>query len=314
VERGFRRSGLPYYSLENANNYVPSHRFYAFVADMAAREQMEDLGFQAGQYLGANCADPKMTEMLQASPTMYSGLRRACELTNRTISRCEIGLARSPNGRHVDFYHRPSCGVENVAGEQIAWFGVATLLGMIRVFAGPGWRPAKIGIMARGRPGDSVRAAFPDTRIRPSREYSYVRMPAAFLGLPGWGQWRSASAPRDGVYQPISNSLAGSLKQAVRTYIHGGLSASEAAEMVGTSSRSLQRRLKQEGTSFSKLLDEVRFEFAHQALKDPDVNIADIAYTLGYSHPTHFSRAFGRIAGMSPLRYRRMLLHGRTIH
>ena len=53
VERGFRRSGLPYYSLENANNYVPSHRFYAFVADMAAREQMEDLGFQAGQYLGA---------------------------------------------------------------------------------------------------------------------------------------------------------------------------------------------------------------------------------------------------------------------
>jgi AraC-like DNA-binding protein len=39
-------------------------------------------------------------------------------------------------------------------------------------------------------------------------------------------------------------------------------------------------------------------------LKDPNTKVADVSYQLGYSDPTHFTRAFRRIAGVNPRQYR----------
>ena len=148
VESGFRRARLPYDCLDDPNNYVPSQSFYGFVADMAHRERMPYLGFHVGQSFGASCADPNMAQLLCSSPTMLSGLEKACELTNKTISRCEIGLIPAPGGERVLFYHRPGCSWRNPAAGQIAWFGIMAMLGMIRTFAGVGWRPTEKGLMS----------------------------------------------------------------------------------------------------------------------------------------------------------------------
>jgi AraC-like DNA-binding protein len=77
-----------------------------------------------------------------------------------------------------------------------------------------------------------------------------------------------------------------------------------AAEAAGMSVRSLQRRLASEGLTFSQLIDEVRFEMAVPQLRDPDIRLTDIALSLGYSDPAHFTRAFGRWGGVSPSEYR----------
>lgn len=74
---------------------------------------------------------------------------------------------------------------------------------------------------------------------------------------------------------------------------------------IGLSTRGLQRKLKEHGTSFRRVLAEVRQHRAEQTLRDPQITIAEIAYELGYSHPSEFDRAFRSWTGGSPKQYRR---------
>lgn len=80
-----------------------------------------------------------------------------------------------------------------------------------------------------------------------------------------------------------------------------------AAEVTGLSKRTLQRYLGSKATTYTGLVDQVRFNLAIPLLNDESNSITAISYELGYSNVAHFSRAFKRITGMSPRSYRRML-------
>lgn len=71
------------------------------------------------------------------------------------------------------------------------------------------------------------------------------------------------------------------------------------------SPRTLQRRLRTEGTTFRELVDQVRRESCLHQLRNPSSNLDDIAHRLGYTDRANFSRAFRRWSGTSPARYRR---------
>ncbi len=68
--------------------------------------------------------------------------------------------------------------------------------------------------------------------------------------------------------------------------------------------RTLQRRLNEEGSSFSELLDEVRRTLATSLLEDRSLGIHEIAFLLGYSEPSAFYRAFRRWQQVSPSAFR----------
>lgn len=70
------------------------------------------------------------------------------------------------------------------------------------------------------------------------------------------------------------------------------------------SSRTLQRRLSDIGTSFRQELNLVRNELARSYLRDPTLQITDVAMLLGYSEHSAFTRAFRKQNGMSPQQMR----------
>jgi AraC-like DNA-binding protein len=115
--------------------------------------------------------------------------------------------------------------------------------------------------------------------------------------IPSCFSARSAAADLD---------ILGSIRLMLRAYLaEKHLDVNLVAEIAGMSVRSLQRRLAQYELSYSRLLEQVRFEAAADMLNDPDLHLTDIAYAVGFEHPTHFSRAFRRIAGLSPREYRK---------
>ena len=75
------------------------------------------------------------------------------------------------------------------------------------------------------------------------------------------------------------------------------------------SERTLRRRLREEGTSFSKVVTRVRRQLALKHLDSPDLTVSEIAYLLGFSDPTAFHRAFRSWESCTPLEYRRRRLH-----
>jgi AraC-like DNA-binding protein len=78
----------------------------------------------------------------------------------------------------------------------------------------------------------------------------------------------------------------------------------ELARQLGMSERTLQRRLKDEGTTFAALVDEVRTDLAKMYLADEKLAIYEVAFLLGYSEPSAFNRAFKRWLGKTPSEYR----------
>jgi AraC-like DNA-binding protein len=72
----------------------------------------------------------------------------------------------------------------------------------------------------------------------------------------------------------------------------------------GTSARTFQRQLKEEGTSFSELLADVRRSETLRRLKERKLTIAAIATDLGYSDQASFTRAFRRWTGTPPSQFR----------
>jgi AraC-like DNA-binding protein len=82
------------------------------------------------------------------------------------------------------------------------------------------------------------------------------------------------------------------------------------ARQLAMSVRTLSRRLDAEGTSFRQLLESVRQELAFAHLRDPAVEIGEIAFLLGYSESSAFHRWFKRRTGRTPLEFRREPLSG----
>ena len=77
------------------------------------------------------------------------------------------------------------------------------------------------------------------------------------------------------------------------------------ASKLSITRRSLQRRLRQHGTTFTQLLDQLLLDHSNRLLAGRQTSITEIALTLGYSDPAHFSRAFKRWTGQPPSAYRR---------
>jgi AraC-like DNA-binding protein len=79
----------------------------------------------------------------------------------------------------------------------------------------------------------------------------------------------------------------------------------EIARLLHLSPRTLKRRLADEGTDFTALLDDERRARALLLLRAPGASVAAIADDLGYSDVANFTRAFRRWTGETPTAYRR---------
>jgi AraC-like DNA-binding protein len=99
----------------------------------------------------------------------------------------------------------------------------------------------------------------------------------------------SSKSVRDRVERLLMESLKG-----------GDVSMNAIASKLGLSRQTLFRRLKAEGVSFEKALDELRYRLALHYLDEGKMSSTQTAYLVGFSDPATFSRAFKRWTGSSP--------------
>ncbi|MDO6443688.1 AraC family transcriptional regulator [Marinobacter sp. 2_MG-2023] len=99
--------------------------------------------------------------------------------------------------------------------------------------------------------------------------------------------------------------LTSQVKHSIQHQLTQGITRQDmVADDLGMTSRTLQRKLSQEGVSYQKLLDEVRQKMAEDYLLNSDLSIPDIALRLGYSETTSFHRKFKAVTGQTPGEFR----------
>ena len=122
---------------------------------------------------------------------------------------------------------------------------------------------------------------------------------------PGLSQLLERYAEETLASLPSSDDLLGRARRVTIDLLEGGeATVATVASTLAMSERSLQRRLREEGTSFSELLRGVREELATRYLRGTELATAEIAYMLGYSEQAAFYRAFRRWTGSTPSAYR----------
>lgn len=77
------------------------------------------------------------------------------------------------------------------------------------------------------------------------------------------------------------------------------------AARLGSSPRTVQRRLRDQGVAFNDLIAKIRYDLSRRYLGDPALTLTDVAFLLGYSDLSAFSRAFRRWAGRTAIAFRR---------
>jgi AraC-like DNA-binding protein len=89
------------------------------------------------------------------------------------------------------------------------------------------------------------------------------------------------------------------------------------AARLNVSLRTLHRALAAEGTSYRRLLDQVRLDIAERHLRDDRMSVAEVAFLAGFSEISAFHRAFKRWTGQTPVTFRaeaRRRPHSRSDH
>ena len=161
--------------------------------------------------------------------------------------------------------------------------------------------------------------AFFGSRLEFGKPVPMVVLRTADLDLPVAASDESLLGYLDLLAHDVLRSLAqeGSaqdqLYRVLLRHLSGGQpTLQQCAKDLGLGARTIQRRLKEEKTSFSEVLDRLRSKVAINLLEDPSHSIGDVAFFLGYSEPSAFHRAFRRWTGKAPLQYRRSRMREAT--
>src|SRR5262249_53669824 len=191
-------------------------------------------------------------------------------------------------------------------------FAAGLALNTVRLMAGSDWAPAEVQF-AHHAPRDTSEHA----RVFASpvsfgrsvnafvveREFAERRVPAADARL-----YPILLRYLDSIAQdlPDHDDLGSSVRKVVGDAMRDGEpSLTHVAATLAMAPRTIQRRLREQGTDFKALVADTRQYRAIRYLKDPRHTSTEIAYLLGYSEVSAFNRAFKRWTGSTPSAYRR---------
>lgn len=162
-----------------------------------------------------------------------------------------------------------------------------------------------------------LQCAFPDAPTGPRAVYlngAAHNPPDARVGR--WAlSWSGVEAPRvlPGLDEILLRELPANLEvlsladQAAavfRTDLGKTWRVEDLAAHLALSPRTLQRRLRSDQTSFTKLLSSVRIDAASKLLASAETSIGDIGYTTGFADTAHFTRTFKQATGCTPTDWR----------
>jgi len=305
------RAGLDLSLLADPQARFPAHGSLLFwrLALEATGDPL--LGLRVGRQIGPGTYHA-LGYALMASATLREVYERAARYYRVVSDAGELRFEPTPGGASL----RLLTAVPAVSPEwqPVVWCVIdAFMLSILRGAGwlwGPGFRPLEVRLQ-RQRPADH--AAYEKAlRIVPVYEAAdnavvfddaTLDRPLAHANpeLARWNEQvlgRYLSGLGDG-------HLIARLKQHLRERLPAGdPSQDDLAQALSLSSRTLQRKLADEGTSFREVLNDTRQGLALDYLRDPRHSISDVAYLLGFAEVSAFTRAFRRWTGQSPTAWR----------
>ncbi len=306
VTQVFRRHGFLESIMTDMSLQLPNAEYMRFL-EAVARETNQPL---LGAILGNSVPFSELGlygRYVTSSTTLQEALKRA----SRAIRYHETGswLFCNIDGTSIQLRYQPP--TPKALGSWHQSDGVAGLLiHLARLYEGPDWKPTHLGLAAaQGERLARLEEFFdvPIADIRDGTELTgqFSSNTVCDNATKNMSRTLSWSEVREMVASRPPLSFKNTLKQIMLPMTRDGLfELKEFSEYISIGARTIQRRLKDDETSFGEVLKEVRDTWAVTQLLHTEVTVAGIGKSLGYSSKGHFIRAFKNWHGMTPETYR----------
>ena len=195
------------------------------------------------------------------------------------------------------------------SADQITDGAIACAVNAIRALLGADWAPTEV-LLPRGQPADTepYRRHF-RAPVRFDQEIAALVFPSRCLELRIAGADPLLRAMLEERIKQLKGAQGSEFPDDIRRLLRVRLtsnrcSADDIADLLAMHRRTLSRRLKEGGTGYRDISNEIRFELARQLLGDTEVPLGQIAAALDYSEASAFTRAFRRWSGETPTAWR----------
>ena len=276
-----------------------------------AAEALDDGAF--GLHL-AEAANPREAGLLFYVASAAKNLSEALALVERYFrivnEAVRLQLRQAPDGVVVEFSF---VGLSRHRARQNVEFGVAVISKALREIVGRSICPTRI-TFAHGR--NSHLREFerfyrcPVEFAASSDQLSFSKETLTLPLITGDAYLLEALQPLCEEAARERRTVPGSLRNSVENEVqnllpHGKAERQTVAKALGMSTRTLSRKLADEGTTFDEVVDRLRQSLALQYIKERDLSLSQIAWLIGYEGSTSFNHAFRRWTGLSPSAVRR---------
>ena len=294
--------GLDASALEFSENTIPYATFGRLLDECARRSGCEHFGLLAGQAWHLSTMG-LIGELIRHSLTVGEGLQLGV-VSHHLNSQGGVAFLRK-SGAMAEFgYAIYYQGIQGAS--QIYDGALSAFVNFMRELCGSNWVPSEV-LVAHAPPADvgPYRRLF-RCPVRFNSELSAMRFAAHWLNRPVAGAnprtLRELEKQASAMAQP---DLIEKLRRSLRVQLLSGVTSGDAiADMLAMHRRTLNRRLKEQGTTFREVLEDVRFEAARQLLSATQLALDDVAAALGYAGVSPFTRAFRRRSGTAPGQWR----------
>ena len=268
-------------------------------AEKAAKDQgVMDLGYYAGFVPVEEYG--RFGKRVTSMPNLYTSLKTFCEEVDDECSLADYFLTHI--GENAWFCHAKIDGPP-VLQLQHELYVIRIMLQVIQLALGKEWSPRQIRIQSTCENYLLENEFLRNINIEFGARVTGVELPRrSFIAT--MQPSSKSEKPFDKTHLRLHPLKA--LPLLIEGFIRQDTipSIEVSAEACGVSPRSLQRYLKEQNTSYRKLLDQVRMDISLPLLSDNGLSVAQISREVGYTDVANFTRAFKRINGLTPSEYR----------
>jgi AraC-like DNA-binding protein len=298
---------IPLWQYHESHSMVPGSHFYTLVGRVAGILGAEEFGYLIASYTPITALDD-FSQQLGQSLTVYEAVKTFNRLYAQMSSIDRFWSVE--DGEGLWWLRKRVQAADRAGGQQMELGALNYMVQTVRLGAGPNWVPEKIYLEAESISSMNRLSEFRNAVICKGQGVSGFLIPRSLFA-------RSIPAERSSILplnagklfsEAPSSEFSESLRQLVRSYLSFGHPCiEEIADAVGMGVRTLQRRLKKDGLTYKRVVDQARYQVSADFLCDSHVKLIDIAHELGYSDQANFNRAFHRFAGIAPGEYRRLM-------
>jgi len=178
------------------------------------------------------------------------------------------------------------------------------MIATVRLAAGSNWHPPLVLLQTRDSACVRDHHLLSRSSVRFANRITAFEIPQHLLPKQLPRRIVSTAKPD---YEPLEHEFPVAIRQVVEGMMKDEVpKIGSVADALGTSVRTLQRRLSDLDETFTGILETARMTSANRLIANGDLSLNEIAQELGYSDQAHFTRAFRRWTGISPAAFRRL--------